>query len=84
VYENQYNYRFDPRFRAMNMNPLAQFNVDADGETIPVRDEDGRIVEYRTTSTKTDALNRVKERNQTVKTKSVGKNGFIVKALKNI
>ena len=29
--ENLYNYRFDPRFRAMNMNPLAQFNTDLSG-----------------------------------------------------
>jgi len=25
AYENLYNYRFDPRFRAMNMNPLVDF-----------------------------------------------------------
>jgi hypothetical protein len=31
TYENLYNYRFDPRFRAMNMNPLAQFNTDMSG-----------------------------------------------------
>jgi hypothetical protein len=31
TYENLYNYRFDPRFRAMNMNPLAQFNTDLSG-----------------------------------------------------
>jgi hypothetical protein len=87
VYENQYNYRYDPRFRAMNMNPLAQFNVDADGETIPVRDENGRIVEYRTSTTnRKDKLGYPAGSSQTVtqKTKSVGKNGFIVKALKNI
>jgi hypothetical protein len=31
TYENMYNYRFDPRFRAGNMNPLAQFNTDLSG-----------------------------------------------------
>jgi hypothetical protein len=31
TYENLYNYRFDPRFRAANMNPLAQFNTDISG-----------------------------------------------------
>jgi hypothetical protein len=31
TYENLYNYRFDPRFRAMNMNPLAQFNTQGSG-----------------------------------------------------
>jgi len=29
TYENLYNYRFDPRFRAMNMNPLAMFDIDS-------------------------------------------------------
>jgi len=33
TYENLYNYRFDPRFRAMNMNPLAQFNLEGSGPT---------------------------------------------------
>jgi hypothetical protein len=28
TYENLYNYRFDPRFRATNMNPLAQFSTE--------------------------------------------------------
>jgi hypothetical protein len=27
VYENLYNYRYDPRFRAINMNPLQQWNM---------------------------------------------------------
>ena len=33
TYENLYNYRFDPRFRAMNMNPLAQWTTEATGPT---------------------------------------------------
>jgi hypothetical protein len=31
TYENLYNYRFDPRFRAQNMNPLAQFAPQGSG-----------------------------------------------------
>jgi hypothetical protein len=31
AYENLYNYRFDPRFRAGNMNPLAQFAPQGSG-----------------------------------------------------
>lgn len=31
TYENLYNFRFDPRFRAMNINPLAQFNFEGSG-----------------------------------------------------
>jgi hypothetical protein len=30
VYENMYNYRYDPNFRIRNMNPLAQFDVERD------------------------------------------------------
>ena len=32
VYENLYNYRYDPKFRAINMNPLAQFNIPTVGD----------------------------------------------------
>ena len=28
TYENLYNYRFDPRFRAVNTNPLQEFNME--------------------------------------------------------
>ena len=31
TYENMYNYRFGPNFRAQNMNPLAQFDTDYKG-----------------------------------------------------
>jgi hypothetical protein len=33
TYENLYNYRFDPRFRATNMNPLAQWTTESTGPT---------------------------------------------------
>ena len=69
TYENMYNYRFDPRFRAMNMNPLAQFDTGMD---IPVLDEDGKVVEYRR-QTK-DAKPKTEK----------SKNGALVKAIKNM
>jgi hypothetical protein len=31
VYENLYNYRYDPKFRAINMNPLMQWNTQIAG-----------------------------------------------------
>jgi hypothetical protein len=62
TYENLYNYRFDPKFRATNMNPLAQWNTNIDGvqisnspgttlspqgeEMYPVYDSKGNIKSY--------------------------------------
>jgi len=31
TFENMYNYRYDPRFRAINMNPLQMFDVSGEG-----------------------------------------------------
>jgi hypothetical protein len=49
VYENMYNYRFDPKFRAMNMNPLWQPNIGTvpGVAEIPVKDASGKILYYR-------------------------------------
>lgn len=53
VYENLYNYRFDPSGRAINMNPLFQPNMpylySPDGEIthIPEYDEKGKIKGYK-------------------------------------
>lgn len=84
AYENQYNFRYDPRFRAINMNPLQDFQAQIDA--LPVRDENGNVVEYRTT-TKRDKFGNPIGSSSTVTEKSgkkKGKNGFIVKALKSI
>jgi len=74
TYENMYNYRFDPRFRAINMNPLAQFNVSQVGNLIPVYDNNGNVIEYRKPEEKTATSSKTK----------TAKNGSIVKGLKNI
>jgi len=49
TYENMYNYRFDPRFRAMNMNPLWQPNIRTvpGVAEVPVKDANGKILYYR-------------------------------------
>jgi hypothetical protein len=53
VYENLYNYRYDPSGRAINMNPLFQANMptvygeQTNPNMIPVKDADGNIIEYR-------------------------------------
>lgn len=76
TYENLYNYRFDPRFRAMNMNPLAQWTTDLTG-AVSQSPED---VQQEETVTK-DAMGRVVK--STSKTKT-GRNGALVKAIKSM
>jgi hypothetical protein len=82
VYENMYNYRFDPKFRALNMNPLWQPNM----QTVPVLDEKGNVAYYQQ---KPGAVNKTAGASES-KVKQGGKvnkkalNGSIVKALKNI
>jgi len=87
VYENLYNYRYDDQGRAINMNPLAQFNMQgrgisgkssgkglAEGKGFSY-DENGNIVGVRSIT------KEEKEKNG----KSIkAKNGSIVKSYKNI
>jgi hypothetical protein len=68
TYENMYNYRFDPRFRAMNMNPLAQFNTDLSGFS----------------AEQLKALAKVKEEEEAKKNKTTKKNGGLVRAIKSM
>jgi len=44
TYENLYNYRYDPSFRAQNMNPLAKFNIPTVTTKLPIYDNSGNIV----------------------------------------
>ena len=79
TYENMYNYRYDPRFRAINMNPLQQFDTTVGGSTASSRtgglapgyeftyNADGNIIGTRKASKDETA-----------------KNGSIVRNLKNI
>jgi hypothetical protein len=83
TYENLYNYRFDPRFRAMNMNPLAQFANQGSGM--------GGMSPYGSmTSDQMKIMTLQKELEekqqklaQDSKTK-VSKNGALVKAIKSM
>lgn len=82
TYENLYNYRFDQRGRAMNMNPLAQFNTQMD---VPVYDEDGNLVEIkRQTKDKYDKSGLPAGRTVTTETKEKKRNGALVKAIKSM
>tara|TARA_R110000868_G_scaffold206768_5_gene455645 strand:+ start:1413 stop:4889 length:3477 start_codon:yes stop_codon:yes gene_type:complete len=55
TYENTYNYRYSPNFRAQNMNPLWQPNVPTvyngpDGTKyteMPVKDNSGNVIYYK-------------------------------------
>ena len=80
TYENLYNYRFDPRFRAMNMNPLAQFNFEGSGPTSP--SFAGMTPEEIELYAKQLRVQQQKQKNATEK--SSGKNGALVKAIKSM
>jgi len=71
TYENLYNYRFDPRFRAINMNPLAQFDTTLDSMASSGVPQAPEGYEYET-------VLRKKRKD------SDAKNGAILKAVKNL
>jgi len=85
IMENMYNYRYDPSFRAMNMNPLWQPNLPEIGSAVPVYDKNNKVIGYKSyeqgtgvqTSSKTTA-----KKGKTVKKNNL--NSSIVRALKNI
>jgi hypothetical protein len=71
VYENMYNYRFGPKGRAYNTNPLAKFNIDMDSVT----SEELEILKK---------AKEIQEKKSSKKDSSDKKNGGIVKAIKNL
>jgi hypothetical protein len=83
TYENMYNYRFDPKFRATNMNPLAQFNTEMDG-MIPVVDKEGNVVQYVKQEQKYDKNNLPEGSKVTTTTKTSARNGVLVKAFRSL
>jgi hypothetical protein len=72
IYENLYKYRFDKNGKAMNMNPLAFFDVAADSaKASSASAPEG--YEYET------ILKKKKKKDE-----DTGRNGKIVKAIKNL
>lgn len=71
TYENLYNYRYDPSFRAQNMNPLAQFDTSTASSA-----EVQALADYK----KAQEAKAAKEAKKTANSR----NGSIVKALKNL
>jgi hypothetical protein len=74
TYENLYNYRFDPRFRANNMNPLAMFDTMMDDLT---------PAEQKALSEKL-ALASAKGVSSTTTNTTTIRNGGIVRAIKSM
>lgn len=72
IYENLYKYRFDPSGRAINMNPLAQFSLSGSGSS---SDSLPSIPGYEWDTTPT-----LKKK----KSEDKGRNGKIVRAIKNL
>ena len=85
IYENLYNYRYDDRGRAINMNPLAQFNIPTvsttDTSVTPLSDYEKSKAIVKATD---DAENkRVKAQAKNVlPSRGKSRNGDIVKAFK--
>jgi hypothetical protein len=81
TYENMYNYRYDKAGRAINMNPLAQYNIPTVGSTSKPKDASGDDL-LPVYNSKGDVTGyKVK---QDAKTKEKAKNGSIVKAIRNL
>jgi hypothetical protein len=71
IYENLYKYRFDKDGRALNMNPLAQFDYSGANASTTSNAPEG--YEYET------ILKKKKKKDE-----ETGRNGKIVKAIKNL
>ena len=77
TYENLYNYRFDPRFRAGNMNPLAQFNLEGSGSSgTPFGNMTPEEIELY--------AKQLKVAQDKQKKMTTSKNGALVKAIKSM
>ena len=84
IYENLYNYRFDPQGRAFNVNAPAQFNNPLVGYSNATDEQKAKIKEaWETIVTKDKAGNITGSKEKTSKS-TTGLNGLIVKSLKKI
>ena len=81
TYENMYNYRFGPNFRAQNMNPLAQFDTDYKGAS---SEELDAISAYKKALAKREAAEEKKGKPSLAGESIAKRNGSIVKSYKNI
>ena len=80
TYENMYNYRFGPNFRAQNMNGLAQFDTEYKGASA---EELEAMAAYKKAQEKREAADAKKK--PSLAGENIAKrNGSIVKSYKNI
>jgi hypothetical protein len=87
VYENMYNYRFDPQFRAINMNPLFQANIPQVGDKDDVVSSSSGKMSVGSQDylpIYDDEGNIKGYKAQKEKKSKAARNGSIVKALKTI
>lgn len=80
IYENLYNYRYDNKGRAYNVNPFAQFIVD---QGIIKVDKDGKIV-MDETKVRRDRNGMIINSTETQRVTDKKKNGGIIKAIKDL
>lgn len=85
IYENLYNYRFGPGGQAINMNPLAQFNIpQVATSNLTEVDEEGKTTTSSELQTAYDNLGRVLGSKKKEKVSTKNRNGGIVKALRSL
>jgi hypothetical protein len=95
TYENLYNYRYDPSFRAQNMNPLAKFNTPTVTNKLPIYDASGsKIIGFQEADGSVPAgatppyvapgSRKTTTTKEEKPASALSRNGSIVKALKNL
>ena len=84
TYENLYNYRFDPRFRAGNMNNLAQFAPQGSGMGGGSPYGNLSSDEYKMLALQQELIEKQKQKLEKSNKPKPVKNGALVKAIKSM
>lgn len=84
TYENLYNYRFDPRFIAGNMNPLAQFAPQGSGMGGGSPYANLSSDEYKMLALQQELIEKQKQKLEKSNKPKPVKNGALVKAIKSM
>jgi hypothetical protein len=84
TYENLYNYRFDPRFRAMNMNALAQFAPQGSGMGGMSPYANLSSDEYKMLALQQELVEKQQQKLEKANKPKPVKNGALVKAIKSM
>lgn len=83
AYENLYNYRYDTRGRAINLNPLAQWNLEGTGAGSTRALPEGYEYIYNQRGEAID-VRKIPASEKVTKASSSKRNGAIVKAINNL